>query len=125
MLLLPEDKFTLAIKCPAGKCAGGFFDIILCIVAPAKGEEFHYFAGEIFIWMLFFVLAVIQKLQHRRAFGHATQHVGKITKCVLPEYIQQFLVIIRIVDVGGEMAMPEQTHLFQKWEIGVNHCLHP
>ena len=55
MVVLTEDKVVAVVR-PAGERAGGVFDVVFGVIADAEREEFHQFAGVVFVRMGFAVL---------------------------------------------------------------------
>ena len=49
----------------AGQSAGALLDVVFGVVAFAEGEQFHQFAGEVFVGTLLAVLVVVEELDHR------------------------------------------------------------
>ncbi len=54
---------------PTGEGAGGFLDVLFGVVADAEGEEFHEFAGVVFVGSGFFVLVVVEVFEHGGVLG--------------------------------------------------------
>jgi cellulose synthase/poly-beta-1,6-N-acetylglucosamine synthase-like glycosyltransferase len=75
------------IKTPT--CIGSrtFFYVFFSIISPAHGKKFHHLAREVFIRMLFFILLIIKKRKHSRAFAYFAKQIPKVAKCIVTNYI--------------------------------------
>ena len=97
------------------KAQGGLFDVVFAIIADAQGEEFHQFAGVIFIGMLFAVLRVVEVIEHGGIFADGMDQMSEISRRHLRK---QFVLIPHqpgrtfVAGAGGEMTMPEESEFF-------------
>ncbi len=127
VLVFVDDEFQIDVI-PAGEGAGGFADVLLGVVADAHGEHFHDFAGEVFVGRAFDVDAGVEEREHAGVLGHGDHQVPEIAGAVVFEELQfgeQFAVIAHLGFVGGEMAVPEERHLFLQRPRAGEHAIRP
>ena len=112
MLKSAKSKFSFCIGSPTGKSSCCLLYIFLCVVTAAHRKQFHYLPGKIFIGVVFPVLIIIQKIQHRTRFRHLMKKITKVSQRILTNNIQQILLKKNIQISTGKMTMPEKRHFF-------------
>ena len=60
-----------ATKGPTREGSSALLNVLFAVpTVDAQGEEFHQFAGKIFVRVVFLVFVVVKVAQHRRIFGN-------------------------------------------------------
>ena len=72
---------------PAGEGAGGFFDVILGVVADAHAEELEQFASPIFVDCAVVVLLVVKPDNHGWVFGEVDEQVVELAEAEPSEHV--------------------------------------
>ena len=113
---------------PAGKGAGGGFDIGLGIGADAHGEKLQQFAPVVFVGGVFVVVLVVQPENHRRVAGKFRQQVAEAAQSVAAEgvgLVDDRFGVVQFAVGGGEQTVPEQGDFFLQGAGGVYHPVEP
>ena len=126
--LLEQKGARLRLHPVSGEGAGGFLDVLLGVVTLSQREEFHDFAGEVFVGMILPALAQIEPPDHRGITGHRLEKIGKLPKGVPAEGIvliphQEWIVDLLVARC--EMPVPEERRLLQQRCGSVPHPVQP
>ena len=127
VLIFVDDEFEIHVV-PAGEGARRLANVLLRVVADAHGEHLHDFAREVFVGGALHVDARVQERQHRRVLGHGHHQVPEIAGAVVLEEFQLVEKLAIIADFGfvdGEMAVPEQRHVFLQRLRAGEHAICP
>ena len=115
VLIFVDDEFQVH-EIPAGERARGLADVLLGVVAHAHGEHLHDFAREVFVGRALDVDAGVQEGEHGRVLRRRRPSGRGNCRCrgagTVPAVREQLAIIAHLVFVGGEVAVPEQRHLF-------------
>lgn len=117
-----------AIDLVAGEGAGGFLDIVFRVVSFAEGEEFHQFAGEVFVGLaLARVLGVQVKHHGRVANDGLGEGFERADRVVAEEFVllDHEGGLADFLEGSGEVVVPEEHHFFAEGSIGGEHAAEP
>ena len=127
VFLLVHDELEIH-EIPAGERAGGFANVFFGVVADAHGEQLHDFAREVLVGCALDVDARVQEGEHRGILRDGHHQVAEIAEPLLMEQLElaeQLAVVADLGFVDGEVAVPEQRHLFLKRAGRRQHAIGP
>ncbi len=115
-------------EAPAGVGLCRLLDVLLRVMAFAKGEKFHHLAGKILVGLVFEAVGAVEIPKHGRVLGNGDEQVIEISRGVLPESLVLEPEKIGRPDffkAGGEVAMPEEGHLLLEGTRPEGHAADP
>ncbi len=113
---------------PAGERPRGLADVALGIMPDAQGEQLEELAGEVLVGLVLLAVAAVEPDQHGRVGDDGFQHGGEPAQGVRP---QRLVLPVHQGDrldlpvAGGEVAMPEQSHLLAERVGPVEDAIEP
>ena len=119
----------VAVDAEPGEGVGGGLDIALGVIADAEGVEFHELAPEVLVGTPLDRLGIIEEDEHRGVADKGGEQRGEGPEGQPPEHLvlapHRVGGLDFILEGGGEVAMPEEGHLFLEGMGRVDHPAEP
>ena len=126
--LLGVEFGVVAFDAPAGEGAGDFLDVLLGVVADAEGEEFHEFAGVVFVGFAFAVLFAVEPDEHGGVVADGEEEVAEVSQAEASEEVDladDVHGVLVFAEAGGEGVVPEECDAFLEGARGFEEAEDP
>ena len=130
-IVLPRSEPKLLVRhvdSITGEGARRFSNVGFGVMPDPDGEKLHQFPRPIFVRVLFPALLQIEVDHHRGVARDLFRERGKISERVAAERVvlpPHPVAVLHFLDAGGEVAVPEERHLFDERRGRRHHVVEP